>query len=116
MYFPNHTHKIITTQRKHSHIIIYTEKTPLYTGTTEMNHNQFKQIEYWLTKANRKPLIIRGARQVGKSTLVQLFAEQQRCSLTQVNLERYTDLTATFKLKDTAQLINVVERLPDLLS
>ena len=60
-----------------------------------MHRNQFKHLEYWLTKPNRKPLIIRGARQVGKSTLVRLFAEQQKRSLTEVNLERFTDHAAS---------------------
>ena len=31
----------------------------------------------WLSKSGRKPLIIRGARQVGKSSLVRQIAELQ---------------------------------------
>jgi len=77
-----------------------------------LNRNQLKQLEYWLAKPNRKPLIIRGARQVGKSTLVQLFAQQHNLDLAEVNLERYPELTATFEQKDIPRLINVLETIP----
>ncbi len=33
-----------------------------------------KDLQKWYTKSNRKPLIIRGARQVGKTTIVKIFA------------------------------------------
>ncbi|MFV2061869.1 MAG: ATP-binding protein [Gammaproteobacteria bacterium] len=77
-----------------------------------MNRNQLKQLEYWLNKPNRKPLIIRGARQVGKSTLVRLFAEHQQCLLAEINLERYPDLAATFEQKDVNHIINTLEAIP----
>ena len=35
-----------------------------------------KELENWLHKPGRKPLVIRGARQVGKTTVVNQFAEQ----------------------------------------
>lgn len=45
-----------------------------------MNHmfyrNIIKALKKWSKKANRKPLVLRGARQVGKTTAVKLFAEQ----------------------------------------
>lgn len=41
----------------------------------------------WVNKKHRKPLIIRGARQVGKSTLVRNFCENQKIDLLEVNLE-----------------------------
>jgi predicted AAA+ superfamily ATPase len=42
----------------------------------------------WFVGKNRKPLIIRGARQVGKSTLVRRFADQQKLNLIEINLEK----------------------------
>ncbi|MBF0199133.1 MAG: AAA family ATPase, partial [Planctomycetes bacterium] len=51
----------------------------------------------WLEKKNRKPLIIRGARQVGKSTLVRQFAEQHDLRLHEVNLEKHRALNAIFE-------------------
>lgn len=38
--------------------------------------NAHVYLDQWKTKANRKPLIIRGARQVGKTTLVEEFGKQ----------------------------------------
>ena len=35
-----------------------------------------KGLEIWAAKSNRKPLVIRGARQVGKTTVVNRFANQ----------------------------------------
>lgn len=81
-----------------------------------MNRNQLNQIQYWFGKSNRKPLVIRGARQVGKSTLVRLFAEQQYLQLAEVNLERYSDLEGIFSHKDPASIIDVLEALPNMNS
>jgi hypothetical protein len=38
--------------------------------------NIIKELENWRTKGDRKPLVLRGARQVGKTTLVRQFASQ----------------------------------------
>ena len=35
-----------------------------------------KNLNTWAQKSKRKPLILRGARQVGKTTLVEQFAKQ----------------------------------------
>ena len=35
-----------------------------------------KELDVWATKDNRKPLVIRGARQVGKTTVVNQFASR----------------------------------------
>ncbi|MEI8346156.1 MAG: ATP-binding protein [Pseudomonadota bacterium] len=44
-------------------------------------------LQKWYKKQDRVPLIIRGARQVGKSTLVRLFCQEQKIRLIEVNLE-----------------------------
>ncbi|OFZ26978.1 MAG: hypothetical protein A2381_20350 [Bdellovibrionales bacterium RIFOXYB1_FULL_37_110] len=41
----------------------------------------------WYKKKTRMPLIIRGARQVGKSTLVRLFCQNNNLDLIEINLE-----------------------------
>ena len=45
-------------------------------------------LKEWIKSYRRKPLIIRGARQVGKSTLVRLFAKNAGLDLIEINLER----------------------------
>lgn len=39
------------------------------------NRNIIRELYAWKKKANHKPLILRGARQVGKTTIVQLFGQ-----------------------------------------
>jgi len=45
------------------------------------------KLEEWSQRANRKPLVLRGARQVGKTTLVNLFAKKYKCYI-YLNLEK----------------------------
>jgi predicted AAA+ superfamily ATPase len=47
-----------------------------------------EHLKTWFHKKSRLPLIIRGARQVGKSTLVKLFAENNELELIEINLEK----------------------------
>lgn len=65
----------------------------------------------WMDKARRKPLIIRGARQVGKSTLVRNFAQSQKRNLIEVNLERNPGLDSIFKTNDIPKIIAEIEGL-----
>lgn len=78
----------------------------------DMHRDQFEVLDNWLAAPNRKPLILRGARQVGKSTLVRLFAERCGRRLVEVNLERHADLGPAFARNDPAHLLNVLEALP----
>jgi predicted AAA+ superfamily ATPase len=64
-----------------------------------MQRQQLQFLSNWLNSRNRKPLIIRGARQVGKSTLVELFAEKHKKKLLNVNLERHTELAEILSKK-----------------
>ena len=49
-----------------------------------------EELHQWLKKPNRKPLILKGARQVGKTTAVKIFASQFRQYL-YFNLEKKED-------------------------
>jgi uncharacterized protein len=53
-----------------------------------MKRYNLLHLETWFNKTDRMPLIIRGARQVGKSTLVRMFCEEQGIDLLEINLER----------------------------
>lgn len=53
-------------------------------------------LQRWILKARRKPLVLRGARQVGKSTLVREFAAQLGVPLWEANLEKLKGLDAVF--------------------
>lgn len=48
---------------------------------------QESALALWLKRPRRKPLVIRGARQVGKSTLIRTFANNSQRRLVEINLE-----------------------------
>jgi predicted AAA+ superfamily ATPase len=79
-----------------------------------MQRHQLQFLNNWLQKTNRKPLIIRGARQVGKSTLVELFARQSQKTLRNLNLERHPELSDIFSDKNPEQIIQQIEFLPKM--
>ena len=73
--------------------------------------NGVHHLTHWLTKKRRKPLILRGARQVGKSTLVRLFAQSANLTLLEINLERHLFLDDIFKSLDMKIIIRELEAL-----
>lgn len=79
-----------------------------------MEREQLQFLHDWLNGNIRKPLIIRGARQVGKSTLVELFAKNTKKTLLNVNLERYPELAPIFSGKDPTEIIQQLEFLPNM--
>ena len=65
----------------------------------------------WYQNPNRKPLLIRGARQVGKSTLVRLFCQRNDLPLVEVNFEQTYALTQLFSTNDPKEIIKTLEVL-----
>ena len=78
-----------------------------------MQRLQAESLRDWLGRSTRKPLVIRGARQVGKSTLVDLFAAQSGRDLVTVNLERQSGLDAAFASNDPATILNLISAITD---
>ncbi len=66
-------------------------------------------LDNWKNNKNRKPLVIRGARQVGKSFLVKMFAEKTNLDLFEVNLELQEDFLGCFASKDPKQIVTLLE-------
>ena len=79
-----------------------------------MNRKQLQSLARWLNGTDRKPLLIRGARQIGKSTLVRLFAQAHLRPLAEVNLERYPELNSVFENMNPQQILNQLEALPEM--
>lgn len=61
----------------------------------------------WKERMNRKPLIIRGARQVGKSTLVKQFGETYRDFIT-INLEKREYKRIFTEIDGTKNILNAI--------
>ncbi len=64
-----------------------------------------RKLDHWLKSKNRKPLVLRGARQVGKTWLVRDFAHRQGLDLIELNLERSPHLADLFAGNDPAEIV-----------
>ncbi|MDR1345202.1 MAG: AAA family ATPase, partial [Bacteroidales bacterium] len=67
--------------------------------------NIITELEQWAVKQNRKPLLLRGSRQVGKTTLVDSFSKKFENYL-YLNFEKNPSATALFeKEQEIADLL-----------
>lgn len=76
-----------------------------------MNRTILVDIGNWLKGEKRKPLIIRGARQVGKTWVVREFARLSGKELIEINFERHPEYGDIFKNTSPAEVIASVERI-----
>jgi hypothetical protein len=67
------------------------------------------ELNAWASRARRKPLVIRGARQVGKSTLVRQLADTRGFRLLEVNLEQHRGLERVFADLDVPRILLELE-------
>ena len=101
-----------------------------------MKRSADDRLKKWILSPRRKPILLRGARQVGKSTLVHNFAKSQNLILNEINLERRKDLTSTFatlnpsiicerlsaifgrdiKAKDSVLFIDEIQAVPEAIA
>lgn len=65
-------------------------------------------LKNWYESHNRKPLVLRGARQVGKSTLVRNFAKSQNLDLIEINFEKHS-LKTVEKSLDLSVILPEIE-------
>lgn len=70
-----------------------------------MNRQAKSYLESWKQRQGRKPLVIRGARQVGKTFLVQDWGKQSFQSVLTLDLERERDLHGLFESGSPRQLV-----------
>ena len=66
-----------------------------------------KELEIWLSKPERKPLVIRGARQVGKTTVINQFAQQFEQYI-YLNLEIKEDKQPFLNYSNLEQLLQTI--------
>lgn len=63
----------------------------------------------WLTNPSRKPLVMRGARQVGKTWLVRDLAKTSSRTLIELNFEKQPELAEHFSSNDPDRIISDLE-------
>lgn len=61
-----------------------------------MYRNQIEKLIEWKNNINKKPLIIRGARQVGKTWLMKEFGEKYYKNIAYINFDRNTRMQQLF--------------------
>ena len=60
----------------------------------------------WLHSSDRKPLVIRGARQVGKTWLIRNLAESTQKQLIELNFEKKPDFESLFSSNEPQEIID----------
>ena len=80
-----------------------------------MFHRLFRKsngfLKEWFHSSHRKPLVIRGARQVGKTTIVRAFAEDHDLTLCEINLEKHMALDKVFRSYDIGKINREIEAI-----
>lgn len=72
-----------------------------------------EDFQTWLNDARRKPLILRGARQVGKTWLVRELARERNLALLEVNFERDPTQAKAFDTADPRRVFDDLALLVD---
>jgi predicted AAA+ superfamily ATPase len=70
-----------------------------------MKRTVLEYLEHWLISSDRKPLVIRGARQVGKTWLVRHFAEKSGKQLIELNFEKQPSYASLFNSNDPERIL-----------
>jgi len=75
-----------------------------------MKRNGVGVLKHWIGQAGRLPMVLRGARQVGKTWLVRQLAKELDLRLIEINFERAgTEVTGIFKAKDPFAILRALE-------
>ena len=72
-----------------------------------IDRKAYQRLLAWKTSQNRKPLLLRGARQVGKTTLVRQFAKEFTHYI-ELTLEKEADRQVFDRTDDVVELLNAV--------
>jgi len=74
-----------------------------------MDRKLSKALTNWKNRKNRKPLVIRGARQVGKTFLVRSFAKENFQSFIEINFDRTPDKKQLFDSSNIERSLQLLE-------
>ena len=76
-----------------------------------LERREINDLRSWAAQPERKPLVVRGARQVGKSTLVRQLADDAQLTLVELNFERNPELREAFTSKEPAGILATLKLL-----
>lgn len=70
-----------------------------------MKRKRLKDLKNWLHSTPRTPLVLRGARQVGKTWLVRELAFQEKKEIIEINFEKNIGIVSLFSSNDPKQIL-----------
>ena len=76
-----------------------------------MERTAYQELVNWKNKKNRKPLIVNGARQVGKTWLLKSFGSRNFKNLAYINCDESPEIKSAFTDFDTRRLIRIFSSL-----
>ncbi len=80
-----------------------------------MKRDLFKRLIQWKNKPNRKPLILQGARQVGKTWLMREFGKKEYAKVAYINFDKNKDMQNLFAQDmDVKRLLRGLELATDV--
>jgi predicted AAA+ superfamily ATPase len=74
-----------------------------------MNRDLLSTLKSWKADSRRKPLILRGARQVGKTWLIEFFGKNEYKHFFTINFELQPHFKSCFEIPDPDEIITRVE-------
>lgn len=74
-----------------------------------MRRRILDDLKEWLSAADRKPLILRGARQVGKTWCIRELAQETDRQLVEINFERHPEYVKLFASNDPHEILAQLE-------
>ena len=101
------TKQHIMTLYKNACMTIY--RLANYASRSIMWRSAIDDLKNWKTKKRRKPLVVRGARQVGKTYLVRQFGSEFFQNTVELNFEKQPELAELFASKDPEQILPLIE-------
>jgi predicted AAA+ superfamily ATPase len=72
-----------------------------------MERQAYQKLLDWKKKKDRKPLILNGARQVGKTWLIKEFGSREYENLAYINCDEVTAMKGVFSDFNTERLLRV---------
>ena len=80
----------------------------------EIERRTLNFLKEWKVRPTRKPLIVRGARQVGKTKLIRdLFGVREFESVVEINFEVQRDVAELFNSNDPSKIVPLLETIAD---
>ena len=74
-----------------------------------MRRHADKTLQNWITDPRRKPLVLRGARQTGKTWLARQLAKTTHLTLIELNFEEHPEFRTLFDTNEPVKIVRNIE-------